>query len=101
MVTVKIGGVAKELSDVDQQWLCKRINGLRAAGESDCVLVRIKDEEVDLWLTTPGCGGGGGWRPPRGREPRILELWRKLNLDEPGFSCGNVRAFLAQLERIL
>ncbi len=57
---------------------------------------------MDLFLTTPGCARGfGGSRPLRGREPEILDLWQKLNLDRARFSCGNVRAFLTQLGRVL
>ena len=102
MVNVQVGGLEKDWHDVDQHWLCNLIRGLREAGQSDCVRVRIQDGEVDLSLTTPGCDTGRvGGRALRGREPKIVELWRKLHLDQAGFSCGNVNAFMAQLRRLL
>lgn len=102
MVTVQVGGIEKDWNAVDQNWLCKLIHAMRDAGESDCVRVRVQDSEVDLLLTTPGCAGGiGGSRPLRGREPKIVELWRKLHLDQMGFSCGNVHAFLVQLRKLI
>lgn len=102
MVKVQVGGFEKDWADVDQHWLCNQIHGRRDAGEPDCVRVRIQDGEVDLSLTTPGCPVGfGGSRPLRGREPEIVDLWRKLHLDQPRFSCGNVHAFLVQLRRLL
>ena len=101
MVKVQVGGVEKDASAVDQQWLCKLINGLRRDGQSDCVRVRIQDDGVDLALTTPGCAGLGGTRALTQRESKIVDLWRKAHLDMRDFSCGNVHAFLVQLQRVL
>lgn len=102
MVNFKVGGEEKNWIDVDERWLCSQIAGRRRDHLPDCVQVRIEDDEVDLFLTTPGCSSGvGGSRPLRGREERIIELWRKLHLNQAGFSCGNVHAFLVQLQRIL
>lgn len=101
MVKVQIGPVEKDWTEVDQHWVCNEIQGRRNGGCSDCVVIRVQDGEVDLVLATPGCSSGGVPRPLRGREERIIELWRKLHLDKVGFSCGNVNAFLKQLRQIL
>src|SRR5688500_17805436 len=100
MVTVHVGNEVRDWTEVDQHWLCKQINGRRDDGEQVCVRVRIQANGMDLYLTTPACGGGGGgFRQPTPTESTVLELWRKLHLSEADFSCGNVHAFLVQLKR--
>ena len=101
MVKVNVGGMEKDGNDVDQQWLCRMINGRRRDGLSDCVRVRIEGDNIDLAMVTPGCARGGGCRELTRREVGIVDVWRKLGLDQPGFSCGNVHAFLVQLRRLV
>lgn len=103
MVTLHVGNEVRDWADVDEHWLCKQINGRRKDGERVCVRVRVQAGGMDLYLATPACGGGGGggFRAPTPRESEVFDLWRKLHLSEPDFSCGNVHAFLVQLKRLL
>lgn len=82
--------------------ITQAINRRRCDSAVVCVKVRIVDEDVDIILATPACvGAGGGGRLPRPRERRLFELWRRLNLNTPEFSPGNVVAFLKQAETVL
>ncbi len=101
MVTVRVGTEERDVKDVDQQWLCKQINGRRHEHQSDCVIVRIKADNIDMVLSTPGCAaGGGGGRAPNHREAEIFDLWAKAHLNDAWFSCGNVHEFLVHLRRL-
>ena len=99
MITITIGGEAKDLSDASESWINQQIQRLRHAGHNPCVQVVVNTPGVNVALVTPGCaGGGGGGRAPNENERRILDLWHKLHLDETSFSGGNVVAFLKQLK---
>jgi hypothetical protein len=101
MVTVKVGGEERDSANVDQHWLCNQVNGRRHEGGQTCVIVRVKTDALDMVLSTPGCGGAPGGRAPTRDEAKIFDLWNQLHLNQPGFSCGNVHAFLVQLRRLL
>ncbi|GJQ22165.1 MAG: hypothetical protein HBSIN02_25200 [Bacteroidia bacterium] len=101
MVTLKIGNDSREIkttSDIDEGWINRQINGRRADRLSVCVQVTIRDNELDMILSTPGCGGGpGGGRQPNPSEQSIIDLWAKRKLNDPNFTGGNLVAFLHQL----
>ena len=102
MITVFVGPDSRDGRDVDEHWLCNEIDGRRRDHVSACVRVAVKGDDVYLNLKTPGCPNGFGVsRPLTARESKIVELWHKLGLDQPDFSCGNVHAFLTQLARLL
>ena len=103
MVKVYVGSEERDWKQVDQHWLCNQINGRRGAGEGVCVRIVIIEHDIDLTMRTLGCsvGLGGGGRPLTKPEAKIVDLWRKLHLDQPDFSCGNVHAFLVQLARLI
>jgi hypothetical protein len=102
MITVKVGNEERELSQVDQHWLCKQIEGRRSDHQTDCVTIRINTGDLNMTLVTPGCASDvGGGRAPNPHEQEVFDLWNKLHLDKPGFSCGNVEAFLKQLRRMI
>jgi hypothetical protein len=100
MFTVTINGETRDAVDVPESWINQQINRRLKDALPVCVRVAIKTSGVDLALATPGCGGGGGGvRQPNPNEMEIIELWRKRGLNDPGFSSGNVGAFLKQLSR--
>jgi hypothetical protein len=101
MINVYVGSDFRALQDADQHWLCNEINGRRHDGQPVCVRVRVKEGPLDMTLSTPGCAGGGGGRAPNDQEAKVFDLWKNLHLNEVGFSCGNVHAFLVQLRRLL
>ena len=101
MVTINIGSASAELGSLNESWVNEQVDRRRADGTSVCVQVRIKEQDIDMVLTTPQCGSGGGGRQPTPREQRIFELWEKLGLRRAEFAGGQVVAFLKQVTRLL
>lgn len=101
MISIKIGTEERKLEDADESWINQQINRRRAAGESVCVRVRIKEHDLDLILQTPTCSsGGGGGRRANAREREVFDLWNKLGLNQVNFAGGNLIAFLKQLMQV-
>ena len=101
MINIRIGNEERKLEDAEESWINQQINRRRAAGESICVRVRIKDDHLDLILQTPTCpSGGGGGRTPNPHEREIIDIWNKLGLNKAHFAGGNLIAFLKQLMQL-
>src|SRR5947209_6315140 len=99
-IRIKIAGVEKAYEDVDESWVAQQINRRRADHQAVCVQVMVDVPGINLALSTPTCGdGGGGGRAPNAREPEIFELWAKHHLDQVSFSVGDLTSFLKQLSR--
>ena len=102
MITITIGSSSRTIQEADESWINQNVNGRRRDGVAVCVQVRLQDNGADMVLTTPACPSGiGGGRPPNTLEQRIFDLWNKLGLNTPGFSGGNVVAFLHQLKKVI
>ncbi len=102
MIKIKIGEVERDLSSANESWINQQINRRREDGLSVCVKVIIKENDLDMILSTPTCvSSGGGGRPPRPREKTVFDLWNQRGLSEPDFAGGQLIAFLKQLKRIL
>lgn len=102
MIRIHIGNDVRNADDVDQQWLCNQIDGRRRHHEPACVRVTIQGPDVDLHLQMPGCPAYFGVpRPLTGRESRIVELWRELNLEQDSFSCRDLQRFLVEVRRFI
>jgi hypothetical protein len=100
MIKVRIGESERELSDATPQWINEQIGRRREDGISVCVQVLINTGSVNLALSTPTCGGGGGsGRPPNPQERELLSLWERLHLNTQDFSSGNLVAFLKQISK--
>lgn len=99
MTSVSIAGEQRDLADVSETWVNKAINSAKARGLPICVQVLVHENDLSLRLSTPGCGGGGGSRPPNAGEARVIELWHKLGLSSPDYRGGNLIAFLKQLQK--
>ena len=84
-----------------ESWINDQLNRRRRDGQNVCVQVSVQAGGVQLVLSTPGCGGGGGGRQATPREMDILDLWNKLHLNQAGFTGGNLVAFLKQLGRLV
>jgi hypothetical protein len=101
MITLKIGSDSREIrtkSDIDEGWINRQINGRRADGKTVCVQVVIRDTDLHMIFSTPGCGGGlAGGRQPNPSESAIFDLWAKRGLNDSNFTGGNLIAFLHQL----
>ncbi|HEY6220091.1 MAG TPA: hypothetical protein VIV65_08535 [Gemmatimonadaceae bacterium] len=102
MITISIGSSTHSIQEADDNWINQNVNGRRRDGVTVCVQVRVQENTADVALATPGCQSGfGGGRPPNALEQRIIELWNKLGLNTPGFTGGNVVAFVHQLKRLM
>jgi len=100
MISVSIAGEQKSLADVSERWVNKAINPSRARGLPICVQVLVQENDLNVRLTTPGCGeGGAGGRRPNAREAQVIKLWRTLGLSSGNFEGGNLIAFLKQLQK--
>jgi len=98
VITVRIGGAERPLSEAIESWVTEQVGRRRNDGVADCVQVRIEMGSVNMVLSTPACAGtGGGGRPPNDTERRIFDLWTGMHLNEPRFASSNVVAFLKQL----
>ena len=100
MSSIKIGGEERPLSGADSQWITQQINDRRRDGQSVCVVVVIKEMDIDVCLATPACGGGGGGGGGRrltARETELVELWKRHGLNEADFAPGKVVAFVKQV----
>ena len=102
MTTIKIGTEERSLGEADPQWIERQISGRKHDGQKVCVVAIVQAEDVDIRLTTPSCGsGGGGYRPLTPREDAIAELWKRCGLTEPSFSAGSLIAFVKELPRLV
>jgi hypothetical protein len=98
MIFVSIAGDERSLQDASPDWITQQVERRRRDGLRVCVTVTIKTGELDMRLSTPECGGGGGGRAPTVREAQVFNFWTKLHLNQPGWSPGNVIAFLRQVD---
>ncbi len=100
--TLRIGTDSREIDQWSPSEINQAINRPHDDGQSICVQLHIQDGCADVRMSTPGCrSGGGGGRAPRPCEQELLDLWRKLHLDDKEFTGGNLVAFLQQAARIV
>jgi hypothetical protein len=97
-IRIQIGTSERDISDIEPNWVNEQITRRKKDGVPICVHVSIKQEEINISLTTNDCPkGGGGGRPPTKREIEIFHLWDKLHLNQKSFSAGNLVAFLKRI----
>jgi hypothetical protein len=103
MVTVFVGSSQRPLEEaVIGGWIEEQFRRQGGDKSAICFSVVIKEQGIDLRLSTPSCGGGGGSsRPLTQAEDRIVELWRKRGLSDQNTTPGEVQAFLRQLSQLL
>lgn len=99
MIRVMIGDSERELPSVSENWVNQQINRRRADGLSVCVRVIIKDDQLNMSLSSAGCPQSATvGRPPNRYEKEIFDLWEKRRLNKEDFHGGNLIAFLKQLK---
>ena len=105
MVTVQIGSEVRSFRDADGRWIQQQSDRRTADGQSVCIRVVIKENDVDLIFATAGCGGSGRRDGPvpqfSAKENEVISEWRKHKLDQPEFPSGYVVDFLKALKRLL
>jgi len=96
--TISIGGDQRNIEDADAQWVAEQINRRRRAGESICVRVTIKKQNLDLVLTSADCPpGGGGGRQANREEQAVFNEWARRGLNGSVTEPGPLIAFLQQV----
>lgn len=98
MIRIRIANEERQIETADANWINQQINRHRADGHSVCVRVIIHGNGLDMVLSTPSCGAGGGGRPPTIQEKYIFDLWEKHGLNNADFNGGNLVSFLNQLK---
>jgi hypothetical protein len=98
MIFLEIGSMRRPLGEVTESWIAEQVGARRAEGQPVCLRVQIQENGYDLSLATTGCPSSGRGRAAHPREEWILDLWNRLHLGQPGFTGGNVIAFLKQLQ---
>ena len=98
MIRVRIGDSERELSSVSENWINQNINRRMADGLSVCVRGIIKEDQLNMSLSSAICPqSAGGGRPPNRYEKQLFNLWEKSGLDKESFRGGNLVSFLKQL----
>lgn len=101
MISVTINGDERSGSDITESWVTQQVNNRRRNRAPVCVVVQLKESNLNMTLRTVDCTTrGGGSRAPNAREQRVFELWNKLQLDGSDFTGGDLLAFLKQVERL-
>ena len=101
MSSIRIGSAERTLQSADPQWINQQVQGLRRDGNPICIVINIREGDLNLSLQTSACGGAGRGRPPNRQAQVILDLWTKHHLNEASFGEGNVVAFVQQLRGFL
>jgi len=105
MIIIRISNISREFEkarDIDENWIMEQLNRRRLAGNEICVRVSIKEDLLNLSLSSHGCnGGGGGGRPPNEQEDTVFDLWDKVGMNKADFSGGALIAFFKQIHRII
>jgi hypothetical protein len=105
MIRIIIGSNERQFSsvnDIDENWIAQQVNRRQSDGQNVCVQVFIKQDSIDMKLSTPACKKDrGGGRQPRPQEEAIFDLWAERRLNQTDFSGGNVIAFLKQLRKLI
>lgn len=101
--TITIGGTSKPLKEADAAWVTSQING--RGGNSVCVAISIRTEEINLNLVTKAChtggGGGGNQRQFRAKELELIDIWNRKNLGDADFKLGHMVSFINDVKRDL
>ncbi|HDG98397.1 MAG TPA: hypothetical protein ENG73_09565 [Desulfobacterales bacterium] len=98
MIRVRIGDAERELSSVSESWVNQQINRRKADIQSVCARVIIRQDQLNMTLSTPSCPKGTGGRPPNRYEKQVFDLWEKRGLNKEQFTVGNLITFLKQLK---
>lgn len=98
MITIRIAEAERDMNNIDESWINQQINRRRADGLSVCVRVIVREDDLNLILSTPTCSASGGsGRPLQPREKAVFDFWNKCGLSESDFTAGDLIGFLRKL----
>ena len=101
MKRIRIGKTDRDLDSADARWIRQHVEDLRGRGESVCVQITLHEGSVNMILSTPACGPSNAKRDEGTRqEEKILQLWRKRNLDRDDFDVRDLIDFVERIDII-
>ncbi|HEY3762022.1 MAG TPA: hypothetical protein VGN23_09765 [Verrucomicrobiae bacterium] len=102
MSKIKIGTNEHGFCDVSESWIHQHVHDRQKDGQPVCAIVTLKDELVDVILSTPNCSHGhGGGRCPNEKEQEIFNLWEREHLSQPNWTSDNLIAFVKKAHRLV
>jgi len=102
MIKVRIDSSDKRIEDVNENMLVEQIERRRKDGIPVNIQIIFKNEDVIVALVTPGHPARG--RPivkPNPRQKKVLDFWRKCNLDKEDFRCNDLIFFLRRITSLV
>src|SRR5690349_21811352 len=101
-VTVTIGSEIHSNDAITAGWIQGAMRELQRRDEPVCATVRVEGGDLNLTVFVGSCrpASGGGGRPPNAAEGEVFALQRKLHLDGPTFSPGELEAFVKHVLRM-
>jgi hypothetical protein len=99
MKRIRIGTSERDLDGAEPRWIREHVDDLRSRGEPVCVQITLRSGSVNMLLSTPGCGPSSASRAePNRQEEKILQLWRKKDLNTDDFDVRNLVDFVERIE---
>lgn len=101
MIEIQIDGSKKSIDEDYESWVNQQINNRRKDGQIICIRVFIKEEQINLVLSSRECSSSRVSRSLLEKEKAIVDLWNKCRLNTSDFHGGNLIAFLKQVRKYL
>lgn len=99
MITFHLNFNALDYHKVGHDWVIKSIKKLKNNNESICVMFVISSKKMNLTLRSGDCPRGFEEIDPNKYQLKVLNVWRKLNLDNWDYSPESVISFLEQIKQ--
>ncbi len=98
-IKVQIAGIEQELSTLSESWIHEQIKRRQRDSLSVCVKVLIKNNNVNIILSSGECEKGRtSGRQTNDEENHLFDLWDKLHLNKPPINSGNLIGFLTRIK---
>ena len=98
MIKIRIDASDRKLEDVTETFIVEQVKRRRKDGISVSIQIIFKDEDVIVALVTPMYPARGRpIRKPTGRQKKVLDFWRKCNLDKENFQYDDLIYFLRKI----
>jgi len=101
LIEIQIDGSKKSIDEDYESWVNQQINNRRKDGQIICIRVFIKEEQINLVLSSRECSSSRVSRSLLEKEKAIVDLWNKCRLNTSDFHGGNLIAFLKQVRKYL
>jgi len=101
MISIRICDSTKTIDEVTESWVFQQIVNRRNTGAPVWVKVIIEDDLRNMILSTRNSPHSRTtYRPPRGPEKVLLDLWDAMGLNDAGFHPNQLIKFLHKVRGI-